>query len=367
MDDEPGDSDLRAESPGIHSDQRCEVIVMFNRRRICPGFLSILLAACWVFSAPSAQAQQLLPNLQVLPAQDIAVVENFGGVVELRFGTNTYNTGIGPLELIAGGVSKAQQFVYQRVYETGGSYQDHLAGRFVWHQGHSHFHLDDYARYTLQSVQGKSKRSSSKTSFCLMDIELVDGQLPGAPKNAVYIQCGNFFQGVSVGWADVYGSHLPGQEIDLTRLKDGDYRLMIEVDPKNHLLETNENDNTSCVLLRIGVAAKSVDVLDPNGCDDGTDPPPAGDVTVESITPNSASVDQVVNVLINGTGFSEGVSVNFDNGRGSRPVASNVVVVSSTEITAIVTIKRRGGSAADNVWDLVVGSGVLQDAFTVLP
>jgi hypothetical protein len=340
---------------------------MNNGRGLVSKYFSILLALTWALSASCAQAQQLLPNLRVFPAHDIAVVENFGGVVELRFGTTTYNTGIGPLELIAGGVSQGQQFVYQRVYETGGTYQEYLAGRFVWHQGHSHFHLDDYARYTLQALKGKSKRSSSKTSFCLMDTVLVDGQLPGAPKNAVYMQCGNLFQGVSVGWADIYGSHLPGQEIDLTRLKDGDYRLIIEVDPKNHLLETNEDDNISCVLLRISVAAQSVDVLDPNGCDDGTDPPPPGGVTVTSISPNSASVGEAISVLINGTGFSEGVGVDFDNGRGSKPIASNVVVASSTEIFATVTVKRRGGNASDNVWDLVVGSGVLQDGFTVLP
>lgn len=340
---------------------------MIKGRRSSPGHFSFLLAVVGLLSTAGAQAQQLLPNLQAYPAHDIAVVENFGGVVELRFGTTTYNTGIGPLELIAGGVSQGQQFVYQRVYETDGSYQDHLAGRFVWHQGHSHFHLDDYARYTLQALKGKSKRSNSKTSFCLMDTELVDGQLPGAPRNAVYTQCGNLFQGVSVGWADVYGAHLPDQELELTRLKDGDYRLLIEVDPKNRLLETNENDNTSCVLLRISVTAQTVDVLNPDSCGDGIDPPPAGDVTVQSITPSSASVDEVVNVLIKGTGFSEGVSVDFENGRGSKPIASNVLVASSTEITATISIKRRGGNASDNEWDLVVGSGVLQDAFTVLP
>ena len=340
---------------------------MMNDRRPSPRLISILLLVFWYLSAPWAQAQQLLPNLRAFPAHDIAVVENFGGVLELRFGTTTYNTGIGPLELIAGGVSQGQQFVYQRAYETDGTFQDHLAGRFVWHQGHSHFHLEDYARYTLQALKGKSKRSSSKTSFCLMDTDLVDSQLPGAPNNAVYNQCGNLFQGVSVGWADVYGSQLPGQEIDLTRLKDGDYRLIIDVDPKNRLLETNENDNTSCVLLRISVTAQSVDVLDPDSCEDGSDPPPVGDVTVAGITPNSANVDQVINVLISGTGFSEGVSVDFENGRGSKPVASNVLVVSSTEITATIAIKRRGGNGSDNVWDLVVGSGVLLDAFTVLP
>ena len=342
---------------------------MSNDGRLGSRYFSILLALTWVVSASWADAQQLLPNLRAFPAHNIAVVENFGGVLELRFGTTTYNTGDGPLELMAGGLSQGQQFVYQRVYKTDDSYEDHLAGKFVWHQGHSHFHLDDYARYTLQALKGKSKRTSNKTSFCLMDTELVDGQLPGAPNKAEYVQCGNLFQGVSVGWADVYGAHLPGQEFDLTRLKDGDYRLIIDVDPKDQLLETNEDDNTSCVLLRISVAAQSVDVLDPNGCDGGTEPPPPppDGVTVTGIWPNSVSEGDVINVLINGTGFSDGVGVDFANGRGSKPIASDVIVASSTEITATITIKRRGGNGSDNVWDLVVGSGVLQDAFTVLP
>lgn len=331
------------------------------------SYFSVLLSLVGLCSVSWAQAQQLLPNLQVFPAHDIEIVENFGGLVELRFGTTTYNSGAGPLEVIAGEVSQGQQFVYQRIYEPDGSYQDSLAGRFVWHQGHSHFHVDDYARYTLQALKGKSKRSSNKTSFCLIDTSLVASQLPGSPNNAVYTQCGNFFQGISVGWADVYGSNLPGQEIDLTRLKDGDYRLIIEVDPKNRLLETNEDDNESCVLLRINVAARSVSVLDPDGCDDDTDPPPPNGVTVTGISPNSASVNGVVTVSITGTGFSDGVNVEFNNGKGSKPIVSNVNVQSSTEIVATITVKRRGGNASDNVWDLVVDSAVLQDAFTVLP
>lgn len=328
--------------------------------------LSLLITALGLLLAPSAQAQQQLPNLQAFPAHDIEIGENFGGVLELRFAATTNNAGDGPLELVAGGVSQGQQFVYQRVYAQDGSFEDFLAGRFVWHQGHSHFHLEDYARYTLQSLKGNSKRSSSKTSFCLLDTTLVDGSLPGAPRNAVYTQCGNFFQGLSVGWADVYGSHLPGQEIDLTRLKDGDYRLMIEVDPKDHLLETDKSDNSSCVLLRISVTAQTVDVLDPNGCDEGSEPP-GENVVVSSISPNSAGDGEVVTVVIGGSGFADGMNVSFENGRGSKPVASNVVVVDSTQITATVTVKHRGGKGGDNVWDLVVGSGVLVDAFTVVP
>ncbi len=331
--------------------------------------LRLVGGCCLLCIATTGQAQQsefLLPNLQAFPAYDIQVVENFGGVVELRFSVSTWNSGQGPLELVAGAVERGKQNVRQRTYREDGSYEESLAGRFVWHQGHDHFHLEDYALYTLQAIQGKSKRSSSKTSFCLMDTDLIDGQLPGAPNSPAYANCGNFFQGISVGWADEYGYQLPGQSIELTNLKDGNYRLLIEADPRDRLLETDDSDNTSCVLLDISVSNQSVTVLNPDGCDGGS-PPPGGEVTVTGISPNSASVGETVSVTISGTGFSDGIDVTFENGDGSKPVASDVVVVSDTEIHATVTVKKRGGNKPDNVWDLLVGSGALQDAFIVLP
>lgn len=336
-------------------------------RKVCaiPGIVAVLILFFPTISS-AQQVTELLPNLEAFPPYDIEVIENFGGVVELRFSVRTWNSGSGPLELIAGEVSRGRQFVRQRVYDDLGTYQEYLAGKFVWHQGHNHFHFEDYALYTLQAVQGNAKRNSVKTSFCLIDTELVDGQLPGSPNRSIYENCGNFFQGISVGWSDEYDSFLPGQSIDLSQLKDGDYRLIIEADPKNRILETNDDDNSACVLLNISVAAQTVDIINPNNCDGTTEPPPGSDVTVVGIAPNAARVGESIDVMIDGTGFTAGVDVSFTNGKGSKPVASNITVLSSSQIQATVTIKKRG-SNSDNVWDLVVDSVTLQDAFTVLP
>jgi hypothetical protein len=218
--------------------------------------------------------------LTALPASDISVVLNFSGDPEIRFAASSWNSGDGALEMQAGEVAQGQQHVYQRIYNDDGSYADRLAGSFEWHQGHNHFHFDDYALYTLQPIKGKSRRTSAKTSFCIMDTELFDGTLPGAPSEAAYSQCGNFFQGMSVGWSDTYGSNLPGQEIPLRKLKDGDYRLYVEIDPKDRLVETNEDDNISCVLLRIGVSDLTLDILDATGCDAPGGGDPGGDETL---------------------------------------------------------------------------------------
>ena len=174
--------------------------------------------------------------------------------------------GDGPLDLHAGetDTGSSRQNVYQRVYLSNGGFDDRLAGTFVWHPLHNHFHFEDYAIYTLQPVNapGGSQRIGSKTTFCIIDTTPVNTSLPGAPPTPVYTTCGPAIQGMSVGWGDTYGRQLPGQLVDFTGNPSGDYKLTIEIDPKKRLIETNDGDNISCVLLRINAVDKTVTVLD---------------------------------------------------------------------------------------------------------
>ena len=186
---------------------------------------AVLILSLGLTSNTSAQ-QPLLPNLTALPAYDIHIAVNPAGKAELRFTFSSWNSGVGTFELIAGALAQGRQNVYQRIYNDDDSYADRLAGNFEWHSGHNHFHFDDYARYMLPAVTGNSNKTSAKTSFCLMDTDMIDGTLPGAPITAQYVNCGNFFQGISVGFGDTYGWHLPGQEISLKNVKTGDYRLI---------------------------------------------------------------------------------------------------------------------------------------------
>jgi len=307
--------------------------------------------------------QELRPNLRALPPSDLSIIPNADtGNPELRLSATSWNSGSGPLELVPGPGGQAGQDVYQRLYTQGGGFTDHLAGTFIFHEAHNHFHFERYAVYTLRPVDapGASQRQSYKTSFCVMDTTKVDARLPGAPKKAGYATCGAVVQGMSVGWGDTYGWHLAGQAIDLTGNPDGKYELMVAFDPENRLLETNDGDNTACVLLQIGVATRTVQTLGACGTT-GTDP-----VTVSSITPNRTSVGTVIDVTIKGTNFTPGIAVGFENGVGPTPVASNVTVLDSTTIVATVTIKGNGGRRDDPIWDVRVGSAVLANAFEVL-
>jgi Lysyl oxidase len=326
-------------------------------------FMAVFLPAIAI-AASAQQVLELKPNLQAFPAGNLAIVQDLSGARQLLFSATTWNNGDGPLVLVAGETDSAtmRQKVDQRVFLSDGTFYDRNVGIFEWHPLHNHFHFEDYALYTLQpfDASGGSERTSAKTSFCIMDTTQVDTRLPGAPNKPVYVICGNAMQGMSVGWGDTYGSHLAGQSIDLTGLPDGDYKLIIEADPKKRLLEINDSDNTSCVLLRI--TNLTLNVLDSAGCS-GT----GSTVVVSSITPNTAPQGSLIPVTITGSGFAAGMGVSFENGSGARPVASNVTVVDSTTITATVTVKSGGGPRSDRVWDVRVGSGVLANGFAVQP
>lgn len=327
--------------------------------------LALAAAIVGAVSAAGAFAQTavtLRPNLIPLVASNLSLATTTSGTTTLRFATTSWNNGSGPLELVPGEVEtgSGKQRVYQRIRLSDGSSVLNYAGSFTYHAEHDHIHFDDYAVYTLQPVNapGGSERTGVKTTFCVMDTTPVNTSLPGAPPQAAYTTCNKVLQGMSVGWGDTYGAHLAGQEVDFTDNADGIYQLKIEVDPKKLIVEANDNDNVSCTLLSIKKPS-TVTVLDASGnCS-----------AVTAITPNTAAMGTSVQVTISGYGFTSGMAVSFEGGNGPRPEVSNVVLASDTatvdQLTATVTVpaKRKGGR--DPVWNLRVGGGVLNNAFTV--
>lgn len=334
---------------------------------IRPIWLASAMAGALSFAGGAAAqtAVDLPPNLIPLSASNLSLVADASGGSTLRFSTTSWNKGTGPLELAAGDVDtgSGKQMVYQHLYLSDGSSVLHFAGAFQYHSDHNHMHFDDYALYTLQPVNapGGSARIGSKTTFCVMDTTKINTGLPGAPAQAFYSSCGRDLQGMSVGWGDTYGAHLPGQLIDFTGNPDGIYQLKIEVDPKKLLIESDKNDNVSCVLLSIRKPS-TVNVLDSSGqCS-----------TVVAITPNSARMGTSVQVTISGYGFTQGMAVSFEGGNGPRPVASNLQLASDTEtedlITATVTVPLKKKAGQNPVWDVRVGGGgVLRSGFRVTP
>lgn len=222
------------------------------RRLFLIGVAVLLGGALGSGTQAVLSANQLLPNLVALPAHEIRI-GNSDGVKELRFSTTSANLGDGPFVIIGGNVTGDSQQIDQRIYNSDGSFEDQQAGFWEYHPQHNHIHVDDYADYVLEAVDapGQSLRTGAKQTFCILDTDRVDHRLPGAPKKAVYTTCGDDLQGMSVGWGDTYRYYLAGQSIDITGLPDGDYRLVIRIDPKGRFAELNESDNESVVNIRI--------------------------------------------------------------------------------------------------------------------
>lgn len=324
----------------------------------------VMMASILLWATGAAAQTALTPNLKPLPASNFSLITDLDGST-LRFSTTSWNKGTGKLQLEAGptDTGSGKQQVLQRIFDSNGGSSLFFAGWFEWHPTHNHFHFDDYADYVLQPVAapGGSERFGQKTTFCVMDTTKVDGTLPGAPTSAFYSTCGNQVQGMSVGWGDTYGAHLAGQEIDFSDNADGIYRLKIIIDPAKHIVESDESDNESCVLLDIKKPS-TVTVLDSSGsCS-----------TATSISPNTVKRGTSVLVTITGFGFTDGTTVTFEGGTGPRPVASNVVITSNTDgedtLTATVMTPYKKQMGRNPVWDVRVGAGgVLRRAFTVTP
>jgi len=246
---------------------------------------SLALAGIGVMAASSpppaaaragGSAPELLPDVVVRPITEIRIKKRTG-VKLLRFASIIGNAGAGVVELKpdaprnsarndcdGDGDPLNDRKAFQRIYrDTDGDgvftrgvdevLERRFAGCSVFHPAHDHWHFEEFARYRL--VKPKTKRivaSSEKVSFCVRDSIRFGPTMPGSPFPAHYGTCTqDSVTGLSIGWADYYGSTLPGQELDVRGLPDGRYCLRNEADPADRLRESDDGNNGRSTLLRI--------------------------------------------------------------------------------------------------------------------
>jgi len=210
----------------------------------------------------------------------------------IREGVATPNIGWGPLEMHGTGEcycdsvlvdcsatcpdgSYPRENVNQTIYHKSGdtmSTYTRSAGYMTYHPSHGHIHVDNWT-YNSIRIRGPGTDPTkwpvlgegSKTSFCLINLGTCyssDGYCADANGNAVDITtmpngglgsvtgCGTD-QGIYVGKYDAYDQYLDGQEIDFGSLCDGQYYLVSITDPDNEVLEYDETNNYSSVLINL--------------------------------------------------------------------------------------------------------------------
>jgi Lysyl oxidase len=194
------------------------------------------------------------------------------GQKRLRFTVSIANVGKGPIEVDASRPALGAEWTSaQRIYRADGTSflvpTPDARMVFVGSKAHGHWHIRGAARYELRPLRStKPIRIRYKRGFCLYDSKPYKLRLPGAAKRSTYPRddCGKkrdrrLAMGVSVGWQDDYYWRIPGQEMDITELPNGNYRLFVTADPRNWFRESNERNNATWVDLEIG--PQSVKVL----------------------------------------------------------------------------------------------------------
>ena len=207
----------------------------------------------------------LKPDLVVLPMTKVRVLQR-GGHRVVIFTTSVGNIGQGPMILQGhtidgpnGPVTQATQVISR----SDGTTCTHVAGDFEFHPAHHHWHFDDFASYQLRKddpFTGPIVAESTKVSFCLIDVMQMRGFNDPV---TIHADCLNQegMQGIDVGFADVYDSFLPGQDIDLDAdpnnpVPGGNYFLVNVANPDGLIWEVNDD-------LQANAAVASVSVPDP--------------------------------------------------------------------------------------------------------
>jgi hypothetical protein len=217
--------------------------------------------------AAAGRVPLLRPDMFSLRARDVRMHGTRERRV-LRFAAMLANGGRGPMLVrprprlqCPPGQRHARQLLYvdrnrdgrfQRRTET--ETRSRPAGCMLNHPTHSHWHFDAMAAYRLVDPSPRTRVVSGrpKVSFCLRDNAPIPGTSP-RQRRAYYGECSRTrVQGISPGWYDLYSVFTPGQSIRIPRrMPNGLYCLVLKADPRDQLLELDEDNNASALPLRI--------------------------------------------------------------------------------------------------------------------
>jgi hypothetical protein len=153
---------------------------------------------------------------------------------------------------------------------------------------HGHAHFKEYADYRLWTTSGYNQWNAlraaqpnalpadllaanpglasqmtegAKRGFCMIDIWDY-----GSSRPKRYTDCS--FQGITVGWGDVYHQALDGQWIDITGVPDGNYVLEVEVNAERIIQESNYTNNRASLPITIAPPPAPIGLVAAYGFDE---------------------------------------------------------------------------------------------------
>jgi len=206
------------------------------------------------------------PNLVMSPPSRLVMHRTPEGRMLLRMDNYLVNRGPGRVQLRGHRSSQYAMTAVQVVDRTGGRTPVRVitGAKLVWHYVDSYrgsfwkfSHAARFELYKLDTIGHRTKlyRTGPKQDYCLRDLFRF-GVGHTVPRGPVFGACSQNFRattdtlGISVGWADGYPYSYPQNWIDVTG-RSGCFVIVHRADPLNHVMETNENDNTSHRVVRL--------------------------------------------------------------------------------------------------------------------
>jgi hypothetical protein len=243
-----------------------------------------VLAFAAIAVGPSAavragQSPAKLPDLAMLPPFDFHLdTITQPGRRLLRFATVQVNVGPGPFRLLgraADGHADEETAealsVVQRIKREDGTWTERATtAQMTWSfdDDHDHWHLRDFQKFKLVSLETQVLGNVVKTGFCSFDSYPYT-----SPRPAFYTgdrdvcqtgSSGRVLMGTSRGWGDIYRWSIALQWIDITDLPNGDYKVRVVVDAPlaagGKFRESDESNNRSWTKVHVG--SSNVTVLD---------------------------------------------------------------------------------------------------------
>lgn len=235
--------------------------------------------------APLAQrVDPRLPDLSIAPLSELTPALRDDGRRFLRFGVTIVNVGEGDFRLRAGRshVLADDWRVVQLVPEAGGGYTEHPTPATLVYggDGHGHWHVREVEAHRVETPDGTVVGEVVKGGFCFFDTTSFAPSLPGAAPAKVYRSegCGGQLDtrstmGLSIGWGDEYPWHLLDQQIDVTDLPDGRYRVRAIADPFGWFDELDETNNEAWTDIEL-YESDGLPAIRILGSSDGSSPGP---------------------------------------------------------------------------------------------
>jgi hypothetical protein len=204
------------------------------------------------------------PDLAALPAWNV-VTDSPGHRDLLTFAATEWNAGPGSLDIEG---FRREGHTRMRAYQYFHDRRGHITGRaragsleYDSRNGHHHWHLLQFARYTLLDGSKHRVVTSHKQSFCIAPTDLVDLTVPGADwlvdTSGLFSSCGDrsslwVREILAAGWGDTYAQTVSGQAFGINHVPNGRYFIKIEVNPERNLFEAKHSNDAALRRIRLG-------------------------------------------------------------------------------------------------------------------